>query len=58
MGQRHLDPERNLPFEPLPEQACELGGLKMLPPSQRIPRGEREVGEVVVYKHRYHLCVG
>ena len=53
MDQRPLDLELNLRFEPLLEQACELEGLKMLPPSQRIPRGEREVDGVVVYRQGY-----
>ena len=53
MDRKLLAPERNLRFEPLPVLVCELEGLKMLPPSPRIPRGERAVDEVVVCRVGY-----
>jgi hypothetical protein len=53
MDRRHLGLERNLPFEHLPVLGCELEGLKTLPPSLRIPQGERAVDEVVVCRERY-----
>lgn len=50
MDRRPLDLELNLHFEHLLVLACELEGLKMLPRFPRIPRGERVVDEVVVYR--------